>query len=64
MNTIENDELFKLIKDRNMIKDQLEAAEHAIVNCVDWANGHEYEWGDRAENAFNFLHQYIEKYQN
>ena len=35
MNTIENDELFKLIKDRNMIKDQLEAAEHAIVNCVD-----------------------------
>jgi hypothetical protein len=28
----------------------------AIQNCVDWSNGREYEWGDRAENAFAFLH--------
>lgn len=28
----------------------------AIQNCVEWSNGREYEWGDRAENAFAFLH--------
>ncbi len=28
----------------------------AIQNCVNWSNGREYEWGDRAENAFGFLH--------
>lgn len=27
----------------------------AILNCLEWANGHEDEWGDRAINAFAFL---------
>jgi len=30
---------------------------NAIRDCVDWSNGREYEWGDRAENAFGFLHR-------
>jgi hypothetical protein len=27
----------------------------AITNCLDWANGRQSEWGERAENAFAFL---------
>jgi hypothetical protein len=33
----------------------------AITDCVDWANGREDEWGDRAESAFNFLHRFLAK---
>jgi hypothetical protein len=33
----------------------------AINDCVDWANGREDEWGDRAENSFNFLHRFLAK---
>lgn len=27
----------------------------AIQDCLDWANGRQYEWGERAENSFAFL---------
>jgi hypothetical protein len=33
----------------------------AITDWVDWANGREDEWGDRAESAFNFLHRFLAK---
>ena len=33
--------------------------ESAVRKCVEWSNGREYEWGDRAENAFGFLHAAI-----
>ena len=33
----------------------------AITDCVNWANGREDEWGDRAESAFNFLHRFLAK---
>lgn len=33
-------------------------AKIAIKNCVNWANGRESEWGNRAENAFNFLYPF------
>lgn len=34
--------------------------ESAVRNAVKWSNGREYEWGDRAENAFAFLHAAID----
>ena len=34
-------------------------AVNAINDCVNWANGRESEWGDRAENAFNFLYRFL-----
>ena len=33
----------------------------AIQNCLDWANGRETEWGERAENAFQFLYDAVEQ---
>ena len=33
----------------------------ALTDCVNWANGREDEWGDRAESAFNFLHRFLAK---
>lgn len=41
---------------------RLEEADDAIRQCVAWANGRQYEWGDRAINAFEFLNKYLEKY--
>lgn len=35
--------------------------ETAIRNCLNWSNGREYEWGERAENAFKFLHDAVAK---
>jgi len=40
------------------LQEDLHKAEDAIKNCIDWANGRESEWGDRAENSFEFLHNY------
>lgn len=31
----------------------------AINECLNWANGRQSEWGDRAENAFAFLEKAI-----
>ncbi len=41
------------------VREYLTAAITAINDCVDCANGRESEWGDRAENAFNFLHRFL-----
>jgi len=38
---------------------ELEKADEAIRECVKWANGREYESGERIENAFEFLHKYL-----
>lgn len=48
-----------LLNESRAIERDLAAAVAAINNCVDWANGREHEWGDRAENAFNFLHSFL-----
>jgi len=39
---------------------ELENADKAIRDCVKWANGREYESGERIENAFGFLHRYLD----
>jgi hypothetical protein len=44
----------KIKKERDMYRE-------AILNCLDWSNGRECEWGERAENAFAFLHNAIYK---
>lgn len=33
--------------------------ENAVRSCVEWSNGRESEWGERAEHAFKFLHYAI-----
>jgi len=33
-----------------------DALVEAITNAINWANGRESEWGERAETAFGFLH--------
>jgi hypothetical protein len=38
---------------------EIERLEKAITNCLDWANNREDEWGERAVNAFAFLHAAI-----
>ena len=35
---------------------EIDRLRRAIQNCVEWSNGRECEWGDRAENAFGFLY--------
>ena len=32
----------------------------AIQNCLDYANGHQYEWSERAVNAFMFLEKVMD----
>ena len=53
---ISDDQIFaqKLERERNHYK-------AAIENCLNWANGRQYEWGDRAENAFAFLEAAMEQ---
>jgi queuine/archaeosine tRNA-ribosyltransferase len=41
---------------------KLSNAENAISQCLAWANGRQYEWGERAENAFQFLENYMLHY--
>ncbi len=43
------------------VKKERDMYREAILNCLDWSNGREYEWGERAENAFAFLHNAIYK---
>jgi hypothetical protein len=42
--------------------EQLIDADNVIRQCIAWANGRQYEWGERAENAFQFLENYENKY--
>jgi hypothetical protein len=44
---------------RQKAEAEVERLKKAITNCLDWANNHEYEWGERAVNAFAFLHAAI-----
>lgn len=55
--------LRKLAAELNAMQEHVTAADAevarlraAIQNCVNWSNGREYEWGERAEKAFDFLH--------
>lgn len=36
---------------------EIERLKNSINSCLDWANGREYEWGERAINAFSFLRE-------
>lgn len=49
------------MKEEELLK-RLEDADNAIRDCIAWANGRQYEWGERAENAFQFLENYERKY--
>lgn len=42
-------------------REERDRLREAIQNAVDWSNGREYEWGDRAENSFAFLHKALEE---
>ena len=44
------------------LQKQLYDADNAIRQCIAWANGRQYEWGNRAENAFQFLENYESNY--
>ena len=45
------------------LRSERDAAVGAINDCVNWSNGRESEWGDRAENAFDFLHRFLANVQ-
>ena len=53
-----------LLNESRAIERDLAAAVAAINDCVNLANGRESEWGDRAENAFNFLHRFLANTQD
>ena len=66
-NTPETEEFYKhkSISDEQLFAQNLEHQRDfyktAIEDCLAWANGHQYEWGDRAENAFQFLENAMNK---
>ena len=41
------------------LRQEVARLKEAINNCLDWANGRQSEWGDRAETAFEFLERAI-----
>jgi hypothetical protein len=41
--------------------DEIDALKRAIEQCIAMANGRETEWGERAESAFEFLHEAIDR---
>lgn len=49
----------ELERENAALRAERDAAVTAIRGCVDWANGRECEWGDRAENAFSFLYGFL-----
>lgn len=52
-------ESLDLRQENAALRAERDAAVTAIRGCVDWANGRECEWGDRAENAFGFLYRFL-----
>lgn len=56
--------IYDHISELNKLEERLSKAEYAIRSCLQYANGREVEWGDRAVNALNFLHQYQENDPN
>jgi len=67
INTPETDEFYndRPISDEEIFAQNLERQrdfyKSAIENCLAWANGRQYEWGDRAVNAFQFLENAMNK---
>ena len=47
--------------DLQTIINQRDKYKQAIKDCLSFANGREYEWGERAINAFYFLEKALEE---
>jgi len=45
------------IEENREIKIQRDLLKSAIEECLEYANGREHEWGNRAIGAFNILHE-------
>ena len=46
------------------LKIERDKYKQAIIDCLAWSNGREYEWGERAINAFQFLEKALENKEN
>jgi hypothetical protein len=45
-------------------ENRLVKATKAIESAVEYANGRDSEWGERAETAFGFLRDYLKDYED